>query len=51
MKIVENLDDKIFTCKATNPKADTSELEAQIDKMVYALYDLTPQEIAIIEGK
>jgi len=31
--------------------ADTSALERQIDKMVYALYDLTPEEIAIVEGK
>jgi len=27
------------------------ELEAQIDQMVYKLYDLTPEEIAIVEGK
>ncbi|GEM_PF-2221029 len=25
--------------------------EDQIDEMVYALYDLTPEEIAIVEGK
>jgi hypothetical protein len=31
--------------------ADTSALERQIDKMVYALYALTPEEIAIVEGK
>ena len=42
--------DKILTCKASNPKADTSELEAQIDKMVYKLYELNDDEIAIIEG-
>lgn len=35
--------------KVTN--ADTSALEKQIDKMVYALYGLTPEEIAIVEGK
>lgn len=31
--------------------ADVSALERQIDEMVYELYDLTPQEIAIVEGK
>ena len=46
-----DLVDKILTCKAQNPKADTSELEAQIDTMVYQLYGLNEEEIAIIEGK
>jgi hypothetical protein len=31
--------------------ADTSALEAEIDKMVYALYGLTPDEIEIAAGK
>jgi len=31
--------------------ADTSALERQIDEMVYELYGLTPEEIAIVEGK
>ena len=30
---------------------DTSALERQIDEMVYKLYDLTQEEIAIVEGK
>jgi hypothetical protein len=30
---------------------DTSALERQIDEMVYALYGLTLEEIAIVEGK
>jgi len=29
----------------------TSALEKQIDEMVYALYGLTPEEIAIVEGE
>jgi hypothetical protein len=29
---------------------DTSSLETKIDKMVYELYQLTPDEIAIVEG-
>ena len=31
--------------------ADTTDLEAQIDQLVYQLYDLTEEEIKIIEGK
>jgi hypothetical protein len=37
--------------KKGDPNADTSALEKQIDEMVYALYGLTPDEIAIVEGK
>jgi hypothetical protein len=37
--------------KGELPVADTSALEKQIDEMVYKLYDLTPEEIAIVEGK
>lgn len=31
--------------------ADTSALERQIDEMVYELYGLTEDEIAIVEGE
>jgi len=31
-------------------QSEVKELEAQIDQMVYKLYDLTPEEIAIIEN-
>jgi hypothetical protein len=31
-------------------EADTSVLEREIDQLVYKLYDLTPEEIAIMEG-
>ena len=41
---------KITAAKAANPPTSTREMEAEIDKMVYALYDLTPDEIAIIES-
>jgi hypothetical protein len=33
-----------------NPAADTSAMEREIDQQVYALYGLTPEEIAIVEG-
>lgn len=36
--------------KKVNPQADTSDLEHQIDQLVYKLYNLTPDEIAVIGG-
>jgi len=45
-----NLVDEILAAKKANPSADTSALEKQIDDLVYKLYDLTDEEIAIIEG-
>ena len=43
--------DQIIVAKQQVLNADTSALERQIDQMVYKLYDLTPEEIAIVEGK
>ena len=43
--------DQIFDAKKANPNADTSIQEHEIDNLVYELYDLTPAEIAIVEGK
>ena len=45
-----NLVDKILTAKAETPDADTSGLESQIDRLVYLLYDLSREEIAVIEN-
>lgn len=42
---------QILALKKQNPSTDTSALENEIDQLVYALYDLTPEEIAIVEGK
>lgn len=36
--------------KKIDPKADTRELEAEIDQLVYKLYGLTEEEIAVVEG-
>lgn len=36
--------------KRQNPSADTTDLENQIDQWVYKLYDLTEEEIEIIEN-
>jgi len=43
--------DQILSTKEQNPEADTSQLEHQIDQLVYKLYDLTEEEIEIIERK
>ena len=40
---------QICDAKRTDPNADVSELEKKIDQIVYLLYDLTPEEIAIVE--
>jgi hypothetical protein len=43
--------------KRADPAADTSAWEGEIDRLVYALYGLSPagmiteEEIAIVEGK
>lgn len=49
-KIFVNIVDQILAKKKENPKADTVDLERQIDQMVYELYDLTDEEIKIVEG-
>ncbi len=37
-------------CESQEEKADTTELETQIDQLVYKLYNLTEEEINIIEN-
>jgi adenine-specific DNA-methyltransferase len=46
VKLVENIIEK----KKENSEIDTSSLERQIDELVYKLYELTEEEIKIIEG-
>lgn len=41
--------DKILTAKKQNPKANTKELEKKIDIIVYKLYNLTYEEVKIID--
>jgi hypothetical protein len=36
--------------KTENSNSDTTNLENQIDQLVYQLYDLTEDEISIIEN-
>ena len=47
---IEQLVDRILAAKKQNPLSDTSELEREIDRLVYKLYDLTEEEIRIVEG-
>ena len=49
--ILAKLADNIMTAKNTNPSADTSALESEIDRLVYQLYGLTEDEIKIVESK
>jgi adenine-specific DNA-methyltransferase len=43
--------EQILAAKKADPNTDTTQLESEIDAMVYKLYNLTPEEIAIVEGK
>ena len=48
-KIIDIVNQILIT-KKQNPAANTTALEAEIDQLVYQLYDLTEEEIRIIEG-
>ena len=43
--------DKILAAKKANVTSDTTALERKIDELVYRLYGLTDEEIAIVEGR
>lgn len=44
-----NLVNQILALKAENSSADTSQLEKDIDNLIYKLYNLSPNDIKIIE--
>jgi type II restriction/modification system DNA methylase subunit YeeA len=46
---ISKLVTQIIKVKTQNPKAEITNLETQIDQLVYQLYDLTEEEIKIIE--
>ena len=48
---IESFVDKILAAKKENPKANTIAWEREIDRLVYQLYELTDEEIAIVEGR
>lgn len=43
--------DMVMATKKKDSNADTSALESEIDQLVYKLYGLTDDEIAIVEGR
>jgi len=43
--------DEILSAKRQNPQADTKQLEDKIDLMVYKLYNLTYEEVKIIDSE
>jgi adenine-specific DNA-methyltransferase len=48
-KKIGDLVNEILFIKKQNPEADTTTLANQIDQLVYQLYDLTEEEIEIVE--
>ncbi len=50
-KLIITLVNQILEAKQENPQADTSDWENEIDQLVYQLYGLTDEEIAVVEGK
>ena len=49
--LISKLADQILTAKRTDSDADVSVLENEINQIVYLLYDLTADEIVIVESK
>lgn len=47
---IENLVDKVIEAKTKDCNSNTFSLEHEIDRLVYQLYGLTDEEIAIVEG-
>ncbi|NLX72317.1 MAG: hypothetical protein GXY94_03320 [Bacteroidales bacterium] len=50
MGFLDEISTKIIDIKKLNPASDTTALETKIDRLGYQLYDLTAEEIEIIEG-
>jgi len=48
---IVNIVNQILSIKHKNPDSDTSSLESAIDLLVYQLYGLTDEEIALVEGR
>ena len=50
-KEIVNIINTILAAKKKNPQADTSKEEKKIDDLVYKLYGLTEEEIAVVENQ
>jgi hypothetical protein len=48
---IETLVNQILATKQSDPAADTTALEREIDVLVYGLYGLSAEEVAIVEGE
>ena len=48
---ITKLVNQIIVAKKDNPNEKTSDTEELIDHLIYQLYELTPEEIAVVEGK
>ena len=46
---IESLVNRILRAKALDPQEDTSEFEVAIDQLIFNLYDLTDEEVSIVE--
>ena len=47
----DRLVERILSAKEVDPSIDTGELEREIDQLVYSLYGLTEDEIAVVEER
>lgn len=50
-KNFETLVDLILDCKSQDISVDTTDLESQVDQLVYQLYEITDEEIRVIENR
>ncbi len=50
-KEITDIVDEILRIKRNDCNADTTQLEREIDKLVYELYGLTEEEIRVVEGR
>ena len=50
-KEIVDIINTILAAKKKNPQADTSKEEKKIDDLVYKLYGLTEEEIAVVENQ
>ena len=48
-KTLEEHTDRVLAAKDTDSDANTTDLEREIDQLVYHLYNLTAEEIASVE--
>ncbi|WP_307971278.1 hypothetical protein [uncultured Brachyspira sp.] len=49
-RIINNVDE-ILKIKGKNSSGDVSKIEGEIDRIVYKLYDLTEEEIRVVENR